>query len=592
MGRKIKKVQTAFTSGQLSPDMAGRIDTRHWYAGASRILNLLLKPTGGATRRAGLTMVEELTDITADNGIEGVFIGEHRFNRDQTYLILGTHNKVRVYHQSEKVWEDEAAPWTGQQANEVQRLGALDTVLLFHSDIQPHSLLRNGAHNDWTLSAKELKNIPEHNFEDADSPTDANNDPIEENMWSDTRGWPSCGTFHGDRLVLGGSTQLPGKWAASVVSDYFNYDEGDAKDDLAVVAQANADEGDPIVAMYSQKHLLTFTSGSEFATLDYPMTPKKASSIRQSKIGASAISPVSIERGVLFVSGQRENERQTLIEFLYAGEAERAYEPQDLSLLAGDIIRAPVQDLALRRGNEDDRAAHVFVVNADGSVAVLNTLRSQDVTGWSEVLSPGGSGEDKILRVAVVGATVFFVTKRIIGGQTKYFLEKMEYGTWLDCSKVTPEDTAKKTFSGFDHLAGETVRVWANDGDRGNYPVDQNGNITLEHSATWIEAGYPSDWEITPMPFAIDLPDGTSFGDIQRVIVTNVQVKDTAEFYVDGKLQQFRKFGDELLDQKLPLYSGTKPVRHLGFDRTGTKRIHGSAPGPVTILSIRREVSV
>lgn len=572
--------------------MAGRMDTKHWFAGMQRIKNMLLKPTGGATRRPGLTMIMEIDDVIADGGAEGIFIDEHRFNKDQTYLIMGTHNKVRIFHQGSLVWNDATAPWSGTQANDVHRLGSLDTVLLFHPEIEPYSLVRNGAHNAWTLGAKTLENIPQYNFEDDDSPVDGSSNPIAENMWSAGRGWPATGTFHGDRLVLGGSEQLPGKWAASVVSEYFNFDEGDAKDDRAVVAQANADEGDPIVSLYSQKHLLAFTSGSEFATLDYPMTPKKASSIRQSRIGASNIPPVSIERGVLFVSGQRENERQTLIEFLYAGEAEQAYEPQDLALLAGDLIKAPVQDLALRRGNEEDRAAHVFLINGDGTIAVLNTLRSQDVTGWSELVSLGGSGTDKILRVAVVGSTVYFVTKRTIGGVVKYFLEKMEYGTWLDCSKVTEEVAPTKVFSGFDHLAGETVRVWANDGDRGEYDVANDGTITLEENATWIEAGYAFDWELTPMPFVVDLPDGTSFGNIQRVIATSVQVQNTAEFFVDGKLQQFRKFGNDLLDQGLPTFTGIKRVLHLGFDRTGTKRVHGSSPGPATILTITREVSV
>lgn len=589
--RKIKKNQSSFTSGQQSTDMAGRDDVKHFYAGAETLKNMLIKPTGGVTRRAGLTMVEEITDVTADNGVAGIFIHEHRFNQDQTYLIMGTHKRARIYHQGTKVWENAEAPWTGAQANEIWRMGALDTTLLLQQQIQPHRLLRQGAHDKWILEPKVLENIPQYNFEDANSPGGISA-PTKENIWSDLRGWPRAGDFHGDRLVLGGSTDQSSKWAASVVSEYFNFDEGDGKDDLAVVAQANSDEGDGITAIFSQKHLIVITGGGEFATLDYPMTPKKVSSIGQSNNGGAAIKPVSVERGILFISAQRENERQALLECLYAGEADQAYDTQDLSILAGDLIRSPVRDLALRRGNEEDRAMHVFVVNDDGSVAVLNTLRKQDITGWSEIQSRGASGTDKLLRTCVVGSTVFFTTERTIGGVKRFFLEKMEYDTWLDCSKKVTSETEETVFQGFDHLIGETVRLWAHDGDRGEVVVAQDGSITLDYPTTSLEAGYTYDWQVTPMPFVADLPDGTSFMSIQRVVASEIMVKNTAEFYVNGKLQQFRKFGDGLLDQGLPLFSGLKRVTHLGYDRKANVNVHGTAPGPATILSILREVSV
>ncbi|MBO7735127.1 MAG: hypothetical protein J6S67_21365, partial [Methanobrevibacter sp.] len=53
---------TNFASGELSPNLNGRVDLRQYYQGAARIENFEVIPTGGIKRRPGLKRVAELSD--------------------------------------------------------------------------------------------------------------------------------------------------------------------------------------------------------------------------------------------------------------------------------------------------------------------------------------------------------------------------------------------------------------------------------------------------------------------------------------------------------------------------------------------------
>lgn len=49
----MKSIQLSFASGEVSPEMAGRIDARQYQSGAAKVLNYLPIPQGPVTRRAG-----------------------------------------------------------------------------------------------------------------------------------------------------------------------------------------------------------------------------------------------------------------------------------------------------------------------------------------------------------------------------------------------------------------------------------------------------------------------------------------------------------------------------------------------------------
>ena len=76
-----------------------------------------------------------------------------------------------------------------------------------------------------------------------------NTDPTkdwDELAFSDARGWPVAVSFHQDRMVIGGSRDLPSAIWMSKTSDHFNFELGTGLDDEAIAFRlaANNDPGD------------------------------------------------------------------------------------------------------------------------------------------------------------------------------------------------------------------------------------------------------------------------------------------------------------------------------------------------------------
>lgn len=639
---RVRLLQTSLTSGQLDPAMIARTDVAHYYAGAQSVLNMELLPQGGARVRPGWRRGPSISGVVID-GVTGAAMAELRFNADQTYLVLVTHQLVRVFRNGVQV-STKAAPWTADQIADLTWARAADTMLFFHPEVRPQRLMRQGSHTSWTFGNLPVAVWPTRNFGTdtvgTATPTDklgtisitasaaadfagiapgyiirlsdgsarvtkivsavkvearvlselseitaaeAGDWTVEEFLWSDVRGWPGAGTFHSDRLYLGGSTQAPDTIAGSVSGEYFTFDEGKGLDDEAVIFASAADEVNPIVALFSGRHLLTFTEGTEFATTDFPITPSSVSAITQTRHGSAKIRPVGIENGVMFVTARREAEHQAVMETVW--NEYDSYAAQDISLLAASCIRGPV-DMTLRTGNDLTRAYHLFVVNGDdGTLAVLNTMRTQDITGWSMWQTAG-----TVLRVAVAGNTLYLLTERTINGATVIALEYIDPAARLDCSKVVTAGSASVTHGGFSHLIGETVAVYADGHPHHDVIVAPDGTVTLDYPAVEVECGLAFDWEIIPMPIAIDLLDGTAIGTIKRVCSVSLVLRNAVDVSVDGRPLAFRRFGDDLLDQPPTPYTGTLKIRRLGYDRSGVLRLHGR--GPATVLGIIREVTL
>lgn len=184
---------------------------------------------------------------------------------------------------------------------------------------------------------------------------------------------------------------------------------------------------------------------------------------------------------------------------------------------------------------------------------------------------------------------VWFLVRREIDGATVYTLERLALDTRTDCHKAVTLPAPAETVTGFGHMAGASVRLWLDGNREGMATVALDGSIALPYPATEVEAGLPYEWAVDPMPFAVDLPDGTAVDKIKRVVALTVRVRDAVDVSVRGRPVPFRALGDGLLDAPSSPYSGTKRVTLLGYDREGVARISGE--GPATLLGFVREVT-
>ena len=369
----------------------------------------------------------------------------------------------------------------------------------------------------------------------------ANGTPRKEDVWSNTRGWPKTACFYEGRLVLGGTPSKPQSVFFSKAGDFFNFDVVDSDDDDGIFATISARKLNDIVDVYPGRNLQIFTSGAEFAVTSRPVTPANVQITPQTSHGASNIEVQDVDGSTMFV----DRFGKSLLGFLYSFN-EDAYTTDDRSVLASHLINKPV-DLALLAGTASDDANWLFIVNDDGSATILNTLRSQDINGFT---SWNTSGDIK--SVCVVDDQLFMTVERNVNSVDKLFIERWDFTYLMDCSIKSTQLSG--VIDGLDHLDGESVKAITREGylDKNegyvlsSYTVS-SGQITLDaseqYSLTTYEVGLPFVPTIKPMPLNTNIGSGQNQMRLKKIVRMNVRVYESSGIYIDDLPVPVRSFG-------------------------------------------------
>jgi hypothetical protein len=627
----MRQVKTNFTAGEISDELLGRGDLRAYENGAAKLRNLFIYPTGGVTRRAGLRYIDSLSG-------EGRLI-PFEFNTEQTYLIVLTANNIDVYLDDVKV-TSLVSPYPEAEITQVAWTQSADTLLLVHPDYHPKKLLRNRLGNfvleDWTYFTDEnISYKPFYKFVDSqvtltpsattgtitltasddvfepahagtrlqvggkqveitayNSPTVVTATTIEdladtnatidwfEQSFSDVRGYPVTVAFHQDRLVIGGSRDLPNRLWFSRSGDIFNFNLGTGLDDEAIEFSILSDQVNAIRGVFSGRHLQVFTSGAEWMVTGTPLTPSSVQLNRQTRAGSVIsryIPPVTVDGATVFVARAGNEIR----EFLYT-DIEQAYTAVDLALASRHI---PVDVI-----DQDYDASRrlIFVVRNDGKFATMTFYRAEQVRAWTQHETSG-----LVKSVTVVGDDVYLIVQRF----GTYMIEKFDEALNLDSALTGEVETPTASWSGLEHLDGQYVTVIA-DGVVLDYQIQVvSGGIILEENASSIEVGLPYKHELEPLPPSNK--DNTSTRKIRlvegifRLYETQALKLDTGQGLKDRTLKQIGE--DEILDFPPPKVSGDIRVRALGWQKEGTSplwRIEQEVPYAFTLLSVATEIKV
>lgn len=627
---RIRQVKSNFNAGEISEELLGRSDLTAYEYGAAKLQNLFIFPTGGVTRRDGLRYIDEI----AGNGRLIPF----EFNTQQTYLIVLTANQIDIYLDDVKV-STLVSPWPENDIAQVTWTQSADTLLLVHPDYHPKKLLRDSGGfslDDWVFFAEDnVINQPYYKFVDSsvtltpsgttgsvtltassdvfaaghagtrmqvggkqveitsyDSPTVVTVTVIEdltgtdatidwfEQAFSPVHGYPVTVAFHQDRLVIGGSRDLPNRLWFSRSGDLFNFDLGTGLDDEGIEFAILSDQVNAIRGIFSGRHLQVFTSGAEWMVTGTPLTPETVQLNRQTRVGSTIdryIPPVTVDGATIFVA----RNGQEIREFLYT-DIEQAYTAVDLAL-ASHHIPENVTDQ-----DYDPARRLIFVVRADGKFATMTLYRAEKVRAWTlhETIGLAHS-------VSVVGENVYLLMER----DGSFFIERFDEVLNLDAALTGEVGVATDSWSGLDHLEGASVSVIA-DGIALDAPLTvSSGTITLPDPATTLEVGLPYTHIIEPLPPAAT--QGVA-GRKRRLVEAIYRVKDTQALRLDvGQglkdiaLKQFDE--DDILDAPPPIVSGDICVRALGWKEDGTEplwRIEQSVPYDFTLLSVVTEIKI
>jgi len=398
----------------------------------------------------------------------------------------------------------------------------------------------------------------------------------EEQAFSPVRGYPTSCAFHQDRLVIGGSRDLPNRLWMSKSGELWNFDLGEGLDDEAIEFAILSDQVNAIRNMFSGRHLQMFTSGAEWQVTGDPLTPTTVQLNRQTRVGSIVdrnVPPVDVDGATIFAA---RNGRE-LREFVYT-DVEQAYRSNDLALLAQHIIENPV-DQAFDKKN---RLLHLVLDS--GSVATLTAYRAEQVAAWTLQETDGA-----VLSVAVVGEDVYLLLNR----DGIYTIECFDDELYVDSGLAGETDTPATMWSGLDHLEGRSVAILA-DGVIQPSVIVESGAITLDEPASTIQIGLPFTHVVEPLPPNTIAEGGQARA--ARLIETIFRIEDTQALRVDlGRGLRdipLRDTGTDL-DTPPPAISGDIRVRAFGWRRDGTQplwRIEQSAPLPFTLLSVAADI--
>jgi hypothetical protein len=643
---RLKTVQVGFTAGELDPVLLGRIDKELYYKGAGLLRNVYVNPQGHLTRREGTVWVANTTGNAAARKIEFQFntvqkylivftAGEFKVYRDdvlqatvtsapissltlaqiQEMKFVQSADTLLLFHkdvQTIKITRSSHTTWTatsvtytnipwyafsGITVTEPAATLTPASVSGFDVVFTAGAAVFNSGHVGQYIYGKTggIARITSYTSTtivkcqiQVEFPTisamasgawelETGYEPV----WSVTKGWPSCGTFHQNRLYVANSGNRPQTLWGSNVSDFFNFDIGSSADDEAINVTIDDNRVNAILNLVAGRNIQIYTTGGEFyipTDVGNPITPAKILIVKSTSHGSSNVLPVSVGGATVFI----EAGGKVVREFLY-NDLEQNYNARNIALLSPHLIRTPVS-MAIRQSTDENPADHLYVVNTDGTMAVLCIARDQELLAWS-LFETDGTYEE----VNVLGFDVYVTVKRTVNGGTVRFIERLDSTHFLDASIISTNGSPTTSWTGYSHLNGETVNVRGDD-----YILDDaavsGGAFTSSLDVSEVEAGIAFLARVKTLPIEAIANGEQLTGDWKRLVHTNIRLNDSRNIIVKyGSTRYspaFTQFGSEVLDTPVQLFSGWKKVHVSGVARDVELEITQDDPLEFEILAL------
>lgn len=355
----------------------------------------------------------------------------------------------------------------------------------------------------------------------------ANGTSKEEDLYSGTRGYPTAGAFHNGRLWLSGSPAAPHTLVASKPSQFFDFERKGGEDDEGILITLQSRSASAIHEIVSQRsRLQVFTSGTEY--LVSGTTPSTVSASEQTHLGSVNTQTVNTDGSTLFL----EANSQALRQYIY-NYNEDGFVANNLSTLSSHLVNNATE-IASLSGTRTEESNFVFVNNIN-NIGVLNTLRSQDINGWTKFTFPTGY---IVTSMTTLDKRLYFALKK--GNQHFVcYTSETESSDVLE-TKLGVFVNNPSTIYGFTNKANENVDIYINGVYTNTKLVNSVGGIFIDGSdmsfpaTVNISVGNGFTSKVKTMPLNTNSGSGGNALREKRINRLNVRVHDSAQVKVDG----------------------------------------------------------
>ena len=194
---------------------------------------------------------------------------------------------------------------------------------------------------------------------------------------------------------------------------------------------------------------------------------------------------------------------------------------------------------------------------------------------------------------------VWVIVKRTVNGSTRRYVEYLNVFAFdetdntsfnfLD-SALSYSGTAATTFTGLDHLEGQTVAILADGATHPDKSVS-SGSVVLDRSATNVKMGLAYHSTLKTMRIDAGSQDGTSQGKTKRIYEITARLYQSVGVEIGPDLSNMERIpfrtSANPMDEGIPVFTGDKEIEFRGnYDTDGYILVRQTQPLPFTILSL------
>ena len=376
-----------------------------------------------------------------------------------------------------------------------------------------------------------------------------------ETIISGTRGWPQCGAFWQQRLLIGGFKSLPNAWMASKAGDYFEFNDRFTEANGPFLVPMDIPGGENIEQIFPSLYLLIFTTQGEYWISERALSKTSAPThVQASRNGIKRGFPVNENEGSALWAHKN---AATIGELRYT-DVEGNFVATSISLLAPHLIK-DVKDYATRRATSDLDGNLQAIILANGEGRLTTLLREQEVTAYSRMTTDG--------TFKAVSGNARNEFSFLIDRPTGRMLERMEAALLLDEAQDFVFASPTRTISGLARFEGRTVWVIGDGNVHGPLTV-QAGAVTL---AATISTATVGTWQpplVETLPPSREVNSGVVLLRRGRIHTAHITVSDTTSLAIATN-------GKALADVDLAKWGHIADVSELSSGFTGTIKITG-----------------